>query len=110
LTSVNAFPGGYYLYLNSSSDASLNRGLIVSPGISSSQGQKHCFTFNYIMMGTDANCCQLRIKVKLADDVMIEAIWSQHGDIRNSWEEANVELRYDIPFQVNFHLLSGYLL
>ena len=94
--------GGFYLFLNYTTDKTKdNRALLVSPPISSFAHEQRCLRFWYFMNGMDKDCAILRVKVHGADDRLSEAVWSQHGDVRNAWKEASINLNgRSRPFQV----------
>ena len=63
-------------------------------------GEQKCLHFWYFMLGTDSDCCLLRVRVHGSDDVIGGATWSQHGTIRNTWRQAHIDLNVGAPFQV----------
>ena len=101
ITSPVSPAGGTYLYVNaSSSDASESRALLYSPEVSMLPGEQKCLHFWYFMLGSDSDCCLLRVRVHGSDDVIGGATWSQHGTIRNTWRQAHIDLNVGAPFQV----------
>ena len=99
-TPVLYFPGGYYLYVNYSSTQTVNNAaLVVSSRVSVPPGSTTCLRLWYQMMGIDKDCCQLRVRVYTAHNNIVN-VWSQNGNVRNAWKEANITLTETGPFQV----------
>ena len=47
------------------------------------------------------NFIHCTLQIHRSDDILSEAVWSQHGDVRNAWKEAAISLDHeDKPYQV----------
>ena len=95
------FSEGSYALLAHTVGSSQQKGMLVSPGISTWTGSSHCLQFWYYIMGSTDSDSQIRVKLQQADGTLTGAFWGQNGNRRNNWHQAVIPIVETKPFQVS---------
>ena len=80
--------------------SSQQKGMLVSPGISTWLGTTHCLQFWYHVAGGTDNDTTLRVKLQRANGTLTHALWGQNGNRGSGWNQAVVPIADSKPFRV----------